>query len=50
VRQNDGEVIMVALNELLNSLLVTTKLNSFFIIEPGEEEALSYLKETGIIQ
>ena len=50
VRQKDGEVILVALNELLNSLLVTTKLNAFFIMERTEEDALHYLKEAGIIQ
>lgn len=49
VRHLDGEVILVALNHLLNDLLVTTKLNAVFIIEPDEEAAMHYLKETGAV-
>jgi anti-anti-sigma factor len=47
IRQIDGEVILVALNRLLKELLVTTKLTSFFVMEPTIQEALNYLKETG---
>lgn len=50
IRQMDGEVILVALNRLLKELLVTTKLTSFFVIEPGIQEAMNYLKETGGVQ
>lgn len=49
VRGKDGEVVLVALNKLLDDLMVTTKLNSFFLIEPEIDEAMEYLKRSGVI-
>ncbi|KRP05145.1 MAG: hypothetical protein ABR95_07210 [Sphingobacteriales bacterium BACL12 MAG-120813-bin55] len=49
VRGKDGEVVLVALNRLLDDLMVTTKLNSFFLIEPGIDDAMEYLKQSGVI-
>lgn len=48
VRNRDGEVILFNLNTTLLDLMVTTKLNSFFIIEDSEEAAQDYLKESGV--
>ncbi|MBC8046718.1 MAG: STAS domain-containing protein [Fimbriimonadaceae bacterium] len=45
VRRQDGEVILCSLNALLNNLLVTTKLSSFFTICKDADEALNYLSK-----
>ena len=42
VRRHDGEVILCCLNDLLKTLLVTTKLNSFFTISDSVEVALEH--------
>lgn len=49
VRRQDGEVVLTNLNELLNTLMVTTKLNSFFVIEKSGEDPVAYFKEKGLI-
>ena len=49
VRSHDGEVVLYSLNTVLNDLMVTTKLNSFFLIEETEAAALDYLKRSGVI-
>lgn len=43
VRRLDGEVVLCAMNDLLKTLIVTTKLNSFFTISDNLDEALDYL-------
>ncbi len=49
VRRHDGEVILTNLNDLLNTLMVTTKLNSFFVIENSGADPVAYFKEKGFI-
>ena len=49
VRRHDGEVVLTNLNELLNTLMVTTKLNSFFVIEKTGPDPVAYFKEKGNI-
>ncbi|MFN3939727.1 MAG: STAS domain-containing protein [Chitinophagales bacterium] len=50
VRRHDGEVVLTNLNETLNSLMVITKLNSFFVIENSGADPFLYFKEKGTIQ
>lgn len=50
VRRHDGEVVLTNLNETLNSLMVITKLNSFFVIENTGADPFLYFKEKGAIQ
>ena len=43
VRRLDGEVVICSMNDLLETLMVTTKLNSFFTICPDLDAALDHL-------
>ncbi len=45
VRKCDGEVVLCSLNELLKTLMVTTKLNSFFTICDNVKDALEHLEK-----
>ncbi|MFN0274620.1 MAG: STAS domain-containing protein [Chitinophagales bacterium] len=45
VRKHDGEVVLCSLNTMLENLLVTTKLSSFFIISKNIDDALAELKK-----
>ena len=45
VRRQDGEIILCSLNALLETLLVTTKLSSFFTICKNKDEAIIYLSK-----
>lgn len=45
MRKHDGEVVLCSLNTLLQNLLVTTKLSSFFTISDNLEAALAELKK-----
>lgn len=47
-RRMDGEVVLCALNNLLETLIVTTKLNAFFTITPDIESALQYFEKEHI--
>lgn len=42
-RKHDGEVVLCSLNEILEKLIVTTKLNSFFTITEDRTAALDHL-------
>jgi anti-anti-sigma factor len=44
VRRLDGEVVLCNMNELLKTLMVTTKLNSFFTISDNLGDALAHLE------
>jgi len=44
VRRLDGEVVLCDLNDLLKTLMVTTKLNSFFTISDNLGDALLHLE------
>jgi anti-anti-sigma factor len=45
VRRLDGEVVICSMNKLLETLLVTTKLGSFFTICPDLAAALEHLEK-----
>lgn len=45
MRKHDGEVVLCSLNNMLKSLLVTTKLVSFFAICENKDDALVYLEK-----
>lgn len=45
VRRLDGEVVICSMNKLLENLLVTTKLGSFFTICPDLTAALEHLEK-----
>lgn len=45
VRKYDGEVVMCSMNELLKTLMVTTKLNSFFTICDNVKDAMEHLEK-----
>ncbi|MFI5170910.1 MAG: STAS domain-containing protein [Chitinophagales bacterium] len=45
VRKFDGEVVVCSLNKLLKTLMVTTKLNSFFTICYDVADALGHLEK-----
>lgn len=47
VRRLDGEVVLTNLNAVLNTLMITTKLNSFFVIEQSGTDPVGYFKEKG---
>ncbi len=44
-RRMDGEVVICSLNHLLETLLVTTKLNAFFTITPDLQSAFAYFEK-----
>lgn len=43
-RKQDGEVVLCNLNDLLEKLIITTKLNAFFTIVEGMDEALAHFE------
>jgi len=45
VRRLDGEVVICAMNNLLETLMVTTKLSSFFTICPTLDAALDHFEK-----
>ena len=47
VRRLDGEVVICSMNKLLETLIVTTKLNSFFTICPDLLAALEHFEKEG---
>lgn len=44
VRRLDGEVVICSMNKLLETLMVTTKLNAFFTICPDLSDAIQHFE------